>query len=115
MPTIWPGSLRRWCAAKLGPRLLDTYEVERRDHVWAMIEMALRMGRVMAPRSQAEAFLVQNGFRLLGLYPPARDYFAQMRFKPSPRFANGFLLPDGRECAPHAGRPAVSAAGCAAR
>jgi 3-(3-hydroxy-phenyl)propionate hydroxylase len=81
---------------ELGPRLLDSYEVERRDHVWAMIEMALRMGRVMAPRSKAEAFLVQNGMQLLGLYPPVRDYFAQMRFKPSPRFANGFLLPDGR-------------------
>lgn len=81
---------------ELGPRLLDSYEVERRDHVGAMIEMALRLGRIMAPRSRAEAFLVQNGFRLLGLYPPARDYVAQMKFKPSPRFAKGFLLPDGR-------------------
>ncbi len=80
-----------------GPRLLDSYEVERRDHVWAMIEMALRMGRVMAPRSRAEALLVQSAFRLLGLYPPARDYVAQMRFKPTPRFANGFLLADGRD------------------
>ncbi len=81
---------------ELGPRLLDTYEIERRDHVGAMIDMALRMGRVMAPRSRTEAFLVQNAFRLLGLYPPARDYIAQMRFKPSPRFADGFLVPDGR-------------------
>jgi 3-(3-hydroxy-phenyl)propionate hydroxylase len=81
---------------ELGPRLLDTYEVERRGHVWAMIEMALRMGRVMAPRSKLEAFAVQNGLRLLGLCPPVRDYFAQMKFKPSPRFAHGFLLPDGR-------------------
>jgi len=82
---------------EIGPHLLDSYEVERRDHVWAMIEMALRMGRVMAPRSKAEAFVVQNAFRLLGLYPPARDYVAQMRFKPTPRFAKGFLLPDGRD------------------
>lgn len=81
---------------ELGPHLLDTYEVERRDHVGAMIEMALRMGRVMAPRSRMEAFLVQGMFRLLGLYPPARDYIAQMRFKPSPRFVDGFLVPDGR-------------------
>ena len=82
---------------ELGPRLLDTYEVERRDHVGAMIDMALRMGRVMAPRSRAEAFLVQNAFRLLGLYPPARDYIAQMKFKPSPRFIDGFIVPDGRD------------------
>ncbi len=80
---------------ELGPRLLDSYEVERRDHVGSMIEMALRLGRIMAPRSRVEAFVVQNGLRLLGLYPPARDYFAQMKFKPSPRFTNGFLLPDG--------------------
>ncbi len=82
---------------ELGSRLLDTYEVERCDHVWAMIDMALRMGRVMAPRSRTEAFFVQNGFRLLGLYPPARDYIAQMRFKPTPRFIDGFLVPDGRD------------------
>ncbi len=82
--------------AELGPHLLDSYELERREHVWAMIEMALRMGRVMAPRSRSEAFAVQNGMRLLGLYPPVRDYFAQMKFKPSPRFTQGFLLPDGR-------------------
>ena len=81
---------------ELGRQLLDTYEIERRDHVGAMIDMALRMGRVMAPRSRAEAFFVQNAFRLLGLYPPARDYIAQMKFKPSPPFVEGFLLPDGR-------------------
>ena len=32
-----------------GPGLLDTYEQERRDHIWQMIGLALRMGRVMSP------------------------------------------------------------------
>ena len=80
----------------VGPGILDTYEAERRRHVWEMIRLALRMGRVMAPRNRLTAWAVQGGFRLLGLCPPARDYIAEMRYKPTPRFASGFLVPDGR-------------------
>jgi len=81
---------------QVGPGILDTYEAERRPHVWEMIQLALRMGRVMAPRYRLSAWAVQSGFRLLGLCPPVRDYIAQMRYKPKPRFAAGFLVPDGR-------------------
>jgi len=76
---------------QLGPRLLDTYEQERRDHAWEMIRLAMRMGKVMMPRSSWSAFALQAGFRLLGLVPPARTYFAEMKYKPKPRFASGFL------------------------
>jgi len=34
-------------------------------------------------------------FRVLSLYPAARDYIAQMKFKPPPRFGDGFIVPDG--------------------
>jgi 3-(3-hydroxy-phenyl)propionate hydroxylase len=81
---------------QVGPGILDTYETERRPHVWEMIQLALRMGRVMAPRNRLSAWAVQSGFRLLGLCPPVRDYIVQMRYKPQPRFAAGFLVPDGR-------------------
>jgi 3-(3-hydroxy-phenyl)propionate hydroxylase len=77
---------------QLGPCVLDTYESERRDHAWAMIELALRMGKVMMPRSASSAFALQAAFRLLGLVPPARAYFAEMRYKPKPRFESGFLV-----------------------
>jgi 3-(3-hydroxy-phenyl)propionate hydroxylase len=77
---------------QLGPGPLDTYEQERRNHAWEMIELALRMGKVMMPRGYASAFALQAAFRLLGLVPPARDYFAEMKYKPKPRFAAGFLL-----------------------
>ncbi|MDO9607846.1 MAG: bifunctional 3-(3-hydroxy-phenyl)propionate/3-hydroxycinnamic acid hydroxylase [Brevundimonas sp.] len=79
--------------------LLDTYELERRDHVKLMIELALRMGRIMGPSSALNGFLTQSGFRLLNLWPAARDYFAQMKYKPAPRFAAGLLLADGRTAA----------------
>jgi 3-(3-hydroxy-phenyl)propionate hydroxylase len=76
--------------------LLDSYEVERKPHAWSMIELALRMGRVMTPRSVLQGALIRAGFRVLGLYPLARDYIAQMKYKPKPRFEHGLLWPDGR-------------------
>jgi 3-(3-hydroxy-phenyl)propionate hydroxylase len=76
----------------LGSDLLDSYETERREHVAAMIQLAIRMGQVMIPRSRLQAFAVQTFFGALALYPAARSYFAEMKYKPKPRFHRGFLL-----------------------
>jgi len=78
-----------------GAGLLSTYEIERRDHVWQMIRLALRMGRIMGPTSRFSGWLTQTAFRALNRWPRARDYFAQMKYKPKPRFTRGFLIPDG--------------------
>jgi len=75
---------------------LASYEVERRPHAWEMITLALRMGHIMMPGNTAKATLTRTVFAALGLYPPVRDYFAQMRYKPKPRFRAGLLWPDGR-------------------
>ena len=80
---------------RLGPHLLDTYETERRDHVWAMIEFALNIGRVLAPPNALAAWAIERGFLALAAFPKARDYIAQMKFKPPPRFNEGFIVPDG--------------------
>jgi len=77
---------------RLGPQLLQTYEAERRDHVQQMIQLALRMGRIMAPANPLSGWLAQTGLRLLGAWPQVRDYFGQMKYKPQPRFSRGFLL-----------------------
>lgn len=82
--------------AGASPALLDSYEIERRPHAWSMIELAMRMGHVMTPRSVLQGLLTRTAFRILGLYAPARDYFAQMKYKPKPRFSNGLLWPDQR-------------------
>lgn len=84
---------------RLGPRLLETYELERRKHVWEMIQLALRMGKVMMPRSKWNAFALQAAFRLLSAVPPARAYFAEMKYKPKPRFDAGFLAIKGKRAA----------------
>jgi 3-(3-hydroxy-phenyl)propionate hydroxylase len=43
------------------------------------------------PRSAWSAFGLQAAFRLLSVAPPARNYFAEMKYKPKPRFDAGFL------------------------
>ena len=89
---------------RAGPGLLATYEQERKDHIWQMVHLALRMGRVMSPPSWWEGVLTQAGFLALKAWPPARDYVAQMKYKPPPRFNTGFLLPDGKGRASLVGR-----------
>ena len=79
----------------MGVRLLDTYEEERRPHAWSLVVMALRIGRFMQPKSKVAAMLMQAALRLAGLYPPARDYVLQLKFKPKARFASGFFVPGG--------------------
>jgi 3-(3-hydroxy-phenyl)propionate hydroxylase len=81
---------------ELGPQLLATYETERRDHAWSMVGFALTIGRVMRPKNALDAFATEQAFRVLSIWPKARDYIAQMKFKPPPRFAHGFIVPDGQ-------------------
>jgi 3-(3-hydroxy-phenyl)propionate hydroxylase len=75
--------------------LLATYEVERRNHVWQMIRLALRMGRIMSPRTRLHGFLVQHAFMAIGLWPSAKRFFGEMKYKPKPKFLAGFMHPDG--------------------
>jgi 3-(3-hydroxy-phenyl)propionate hydroxylase len=37
---------------------------------------------------------MQSALRIASLFPPARDYFLQMKFKPKPRFERGLVVPD---------------------
>jgi 3-(3-hydroxy-phenyl)propionate hydroxylase len=83
-------------AGQVGPGLLDSYEDERKDHTWQMVQLALRMGKVMSPKNRLHGFIVQSAFRALKLWPAAADYVAQMKYKPKPRFKSGFLLPAGK-------------------
>jgi 3-(3-hydroxy-phenyl)propionate hydroxylase len=79
----------------LGSGLLETYERERREHAAAMIRLALQLGRIMVPRNRVTGLLTRLAFHMLGVYPPARNYIAEMRYRPQPRFAAGFIVPNG--------------------
>lgn len=82
-------------AGRLPPAILDSYESERRDHVGDMIRLALRMGRIMGPPSRSKGLMTRLMFRALSIWTPARDYFAQMKYKPQPRLTRGLVLTDG--------------------
>jgi 3-(3-hydroxy-phenyl)propionate hydroxylase len=51
------------------------------------------MGTIMGRRTGHHAQAIRLLFRLLDLWPPARNYFAEMKYKPPPRFDGVFLIP----------------------
>jgi 3-(3-hydroxy-phenyl)propionate hydroxylase len=79
---------------QFGPALMDTYESERKPHAWSLIQMAIQIGWVMVPRNWFHTYGQIAFFRFAGLIPKLRDYFLGMKFKPEPRFHDGFLVAD---------------------
>jgi 3-(3-hydroxy-phenyl)propionate hydroxylase len=78
---------------QLDTALLDSYQAERQPHARALIRMAERIGSFMQPKSKFAAMLAQGALKLANLYPPARDYVLHLKFKPKPRFFEGFFVP----------------------
>ena len=77
----------------MAPSLLARYAQERKPHAWSLIEMAVRIGRFMQPKSVLAAMLTQGALKLCSLYRPVRDYVLHLKFKPKPRFFEGFFVP----------------------
>jgi len=71
--------------------LLDTYAQERSPHAWSLIQMALRIGIYMQPQSTWGAALAQGLLRLVCWVPRFRDHILHLKFKPKPRFFQGFF------------------------
>jgi 3-(3-hydroxy-phenyl)propionate hydroxylase len=78
---------------QLSASLLDSYQLERKPHARALIQMAERIGHFMQPKSKLAAILAQGALTLVSLYPPARNYVLQLKFKPKPRFFEGCFVP----------------------
>lgn len=83
------------CRGRFGPALLDSYESERRPHVEAMIDLSLRMGNILMSQNPVRAKLTPWFFRSLAFFPKALEYVQQMRYRPRPRFEQGFLVKQG--------------------
>ncbi|MFJ4118337.1 bifunctional 3-(3-hydroxy-phenyl)propionate/3-hydroxycinnamic acid hydroxylase [Pseudomonas psychrophila] len=73
-------------------RLLDSYELERRDHAKAMIDLSVLAGHVLAPPKRWQGTLRDGVSWLLNYVPPVKRYFVEMRFKPMPQYTRGALL-----------------------
>ncbi|MDR3064752.1 MAG: bifunctional 3-(3-hydroxy-phenyl)propionate/3-hydroxycinnamic acid hydroxylase [Comamonas sp.] len=72
--------------------LLDSYEQERRDHARSMIHLSEVAGDIFAPESHAAAKVRDTVMLALNAVPPVKQYFAEMRFKPMPRYEHGVVL-----------------------
>ena len=75
------------------PHLLETYHEERYPHVAQMILFSALLGKVIMPTNRFIALLRDLFFRGLNTLPPLREVLTEMRVKPQPRYARGFLLP----------------------
>ncbi|MDR0216016.1 MAG: bifunctional 3-(3-hydroxy-phenyl)propionate/3-hydroxycinnamic acid hydroxylase [Comamonas sp.] len=75
-----------------GSGLLDSYEQERRDHARSMIHLSEVAGDIFAPESHTAAKVRDTVMLALNAVPPVKQYFAEMRFKPMPRYEQGVVL-----------------------
>ena len=84
-----------------GSALLDTYGDERRDHARSMIHLSEVAGDIFAPESHTAAKVRDTVMLALNGLPPVKQYFAEMRFKPMPRYERGVVvLPEKSESQP---------------
>jgi 3-(3-hydroxy-phenyl)propionate hydroxylase len=74
-----------------GHGLLASYDRERRPHAKAMIDLSVRLGRVLSPANRPVALARDLLLRGASLVPGAEDWITQMRFKPRPRYRDGFF------------------------
>ncbi|OBG29041.1 3-(3-hydroxyphenyl)propionate hydroxylase [Mycobacterium alsense] len=73
-------------------RLLDTYDVERRKHARAMIDLSTMVGRVISPTDRRIATARDLIVRSASIVPSLKRYVLEMRFKPMPRYEQGAVV-----------------------
>jgi 3-(3-hydroxy-phenyl)propionate hydroxylase len=72
--------------------LLDTYDVERRKHARAMIDLSTMVGRVISPTNRRVAALRDRVIHAASVVPSLKRYVLEMRFKPMPRYQQGAVF-----------------------
>ncbi|MBS1696052.1 MAG: bifunctional 3-(3-hydroxy-phenyl)propionate/3-hydroxycinnamic acid hydroxylase [Actinobacteria bacterium] len=78
-------------SGQAGDGLLDTYTTERREHARAMVDLSLTFGRLIKITNPVAAYARDVASSVLNLFPAVKGYFADMRFKPMPRYTRGVL------------------------
>lgn len=73
-------------------KLLDTYDVERRKHARAMIDLSTIVGRVISPTNRRVATARDLLVRSASIVPSLKRYVLEMRFKPMPRYEHGAVV-----------------------
>lgn len=74
-----------------GDVFLDSYDLERRDHARAMIDLSTRVGQVISVRNRAVAGARDVFFKAISIVPRVKRYIVTMKFKPMPTIDKGAL------------------------
>lgn len=80
------------CRAQARPEILDTYDIERRAHAKAMIDLSTMVGRVISPTDRRVAKARDLTLRALNFVPSVKRYITEFRFKPMPRYRAGAVV-----------------------
>lgn len=80
-----------------GEALLETYQSERNDPAWAMIQLAVAMGDIVMPIDAGRLAFREHLLESLKQFPAVQDYLLKMKFKPPPRFDTGAFLGLGQQ------------------
>ncbi|MFV5503405.1 MULTISPECIES: bifunctional 3-(3-hydroxy-phenyl)propionate/3-hydroxycinnamic acid hydroxylase [unclassified Acinetobacter] len=85
---------------KATAELLDSYQIERKDHAKAMIDLSVMAGHVLAPPKKWQGFVRDGIAYALNYIKPIKQYLLEMRFKPMPKYHDGALLSNGAKNSP---------------
>lgn len=69
--------------------LLDTYDLERRPHAAAMVQLSHRMGKLIMTSDRRKAWLRDTAFSLARFAPSVKQYFAAMKFVKTAKITGG--------------------------
>lgn len=75
------------------PKILDSYDHERREHAETMVNFATWIGSFYQPHSRFTEWFRDLFFRSIQSLPQIRDYILQLKFKPMSRYHRGIVVP----------------------
>jgi 3-(3-hydroxy-phenyl)propionate hydroxylase len=79
-------------SGRAAPRILASYDSERRLNAAEMVKFATQMGRMYKARTPLTERVRNTLFRGAQKVPGARDYILQMKYKPVPRYTDGLVV-----------------------
>lgn len=79
--------------SRAAPQILDTYDLERRQHAADMIGLATLMGKLIMPSNAVKAFLTHGLVRMLRSLPVIGAWIDDLKMKPENRFKQGLMVP----------------------
>jgi 3-(3-hydroxy-phenyl)propionate hydroxylase len=84
-------------SGRASPRLIETYDDERRSHAKAMIDLADYFGALLSVRNRPLAKLRDTAMVAIRDLPGVRDYVLQMKFKPMPHYDSAATIGPPRD------------------